>query len=264
MTTTDNRIPSALARVLFPNIEAVGTLSLDAGCLRFEAEAMPLLHPHEQMILAAVTRWRAPRRILEIGTGQGRSTRILAANALDDATVVTIDLPPEDRGAYSRSCLHGDQEVGRHFADAPVNAQIRQIFCDSRQLQADDLRREHETPDLILVDGDHGYDAVRHDTELALALAGPRTVILWHDFYTFPAYIAEGRERRGVYAALNELAEENRIVLRHVIGTYYVAGCPEWPRDKPGRILPPGSAPGPFGQGIVRLAASAFDGWAEG
>lgn len=253
-----NRIPAAAARALFPGVEEIGLIAVEAHGLGFSPETLPILYPYEQFVLAAVTRWRAPRAVLEIGTGQGRSTRVLAANSPANALVVTVDLPSEARGEYSRSCLHGDMEVGRRFAnDAAAGARIHQILCDSRQLNPAALREAYGEMDLILVDGDHGYDAVRADTELALALAGPNTIILWHDFYTFPDYIAEGPVKRGVYPALNELAATGRIALRHIIGTYYVAGCGAWTSATPGKPAGTGApAGGPFGQGIVRLAAS--------
>lgn len=252
-----NRILAAAVRALFPGVEEIGLIAVEAHGLGFSPETLPILYPYEQFVLAAVTRWRAPRAVLEIGTGQGRSTRVLAANSPANALVVTVDLPSEARGEYSRSCLHGDVEVGRRFAnDAANGAQIHQILCDSRQLNPAALREAYGEMDLIVVDGDHGYDAVRADTELALALAGPNTIILWHDFYTFPDYLAEGSAKRGVYPALNELADTGRIALRHIIGTYYVAGCGAWTPETPGTPTGAETPAGPFGQGIVRLAAS--------
>ena len=104
----------------------------------------------------------------------------------------------------------------------------------------------------MLVDADHGYDAVKADSEAAFRLVSDDGLILWHDFYPM-----KGFESFGVTRYLNDLSENSDWVLRHIAGTYYVVGSRKWTSQLPGEVHEFGSGEGAFSDRIVRLAQSA-------
>lgn len=56
--------------------------------------------------------------------------------------------------------------------------------------------------DFVLVDGDHRYGGVRRDSDFALRQRSPRSIVLRHDFYCFPGYVADA-PKRGIYPVLH-------------------------------------------------------------
>jgi predicted O-methyltransferase YrrM len=256
MNRPQNTIPTAELRQLFPGIGGNQPLVVNSSPLAMGGVEMPLLLPYEQLVLAAIVRYRKPRRLLEFGTAQGHSTFSFAANSPPDATVYTLDLHPEAWSDYTEKCLLGDVGVGLAFRDTPEATKIRQLLRNADAELPDELTRHRGGFDYIHVDADHGYAGVKADTLAALDLAAPTAVITWHDFYDFPDYIAQGRVRRGVYPWLNELQATGRIVLRHILGTYLVVGCPGWTETVPGRLRQPGESQTDFGMRIVRLGDS--------
>ena len=156
----------------------------------------------ELTILAALTRWISPKRILEIGTFNGWTSHNLALQLEDEAELVTINLPD---GEHPR--LESGGWNARYFPETvssllfegrPTASQIKQIRKDSANLSAEDFSDKF---DLIFIDGSHSFAYVENDTKLALSVANDQAIIIWHD-YGKPAHWAgvteylhrEGRE----------------------------------------------------------------------
>ena len=57
--------------------------------------------------------------------------------------------------------------------------------------------------DLVFVDGDHSYEAVKNDSEKALRMLAPGGIILWHDFAAktpgIVRYMKEFSQQRPVF-----------------------------------------------------------------
>jgi SAM-dependent methyltransferase len=175
---------------------------------------------YELLVLASLVRKAQPRRCFEIGTFDGRTTLNLAANAPEDATIVTLDLPPKELGKTSFAVAPGDEQFidkpasGARFQGTPHAARIRQVFGDSATF---DYTPYEETMDLVFVDGAHSYEYVKSDTRAALRLLKPGGgMILWHD-YSSPYW-------KGLTRALNELRNEipELATMRHIRGTTLV------------------------------------------
>ncbi|CAK0770563.1 hypothetical protein WCLP8_4580002 [uncultured Gammaproteobacteria bacterium] len=147
---------------------------------------------------------------------------------------------------------------GTCYKTSRYSHKVSQIFRTESDDMPEALLRHKGRYDYIHIDGDHSYNGVRTDTLTALDLATHGAILTWHDFYTFPDYIAQGRERRGVYSYLNELARDASITLRHIVGTYLVVGSRAWPKDLPGVLLQPGDAEAPFGRRNLRLADTGW------
>ena len=138
----------------------------------------------DAMAVLAVLVDRAPRVVLEIGTFDGRTTRLLSLNA-PSATIHTVDLPESfdaasDPSAMVKDDLHliGARRVGVEYRSDPSITNVVQHFGDS----ADWDFGKAEGATFYLIDGAHTYEYVRSDTQKALATArGRDATLLWHD-----------------------------------------------------------------------------------
>ena len=130
-------------------------------------------------LLAIATAVQA-KKILEIGTWNGNTTVNLASNT--DATVVTLDLPPDQQTGSDIPNLTDRSQLGRQFHGHPSEPRIRQVYGDSSRIDWTTLGPPF---DLIFIDGAHHYDFVARDTENAIAHLAPKGAIVWHDYGIF-------------------------------------------------------------------------------
>jgi predicted O-methyltransferase YrrM len=149
-----------------------------------------------------------PARIVEFGTFLGIGTTTMALNC--QAEILTIDLPDSSQADDIRSLNEADQSlvtrsrnrIGSFYADKPVRQRIRELRCDSRQL---DLTQHVRQAQLCLVDGGHSYECVAADTANALRVLAPGGIIVWDDYYwRYP----------DVARYLNELARSGKSLAR--------------------------------------------------
>lgn len=138
---------------------------------------------YEKLCLAALVKHKAPKRIIEIGTFDGATTRLLAANA-PDALVHTVDLPPGDAHTQAEVTERDkfaieQRDVGHVYKASPEACRIAQHLCDS---MAFDFEGLGERFDFAFIDGAHSYEYVKSDTEKILEVIGPNPVIAWHDY----------------------------------------------------------------------------------
>lgn len=168
----------------------------------------------ELTVLCRLVRERSPRAVFEIGTFDGRTTLNLAANAPDEATVHTLDLPPNQPTAYALAAADykfvdkpasGARLVGTAYA-----SRVTQLYGDSATFDFSPYRA-----DFVFVDGSHAYEYVMSDSVRALELLGdePGTIV-WHDYGAWD----------GVTRGLQELAATDSRFrgLRWVAGTTLV------------------------------------------
>ncbi len=165
----------------------------------------------ELTVIALLVRTRAPRVIWEFGTFDGRTTRVLAANA-PDAEVHSLDLPPTETPLHALSGAERQfvekPSSGARFRDTAEAARIKQHLGDSARF---DFAPWGGRTDFVFVDGSHAEAYVRNDTARARALTDGRdAVIVWHDYGAWP----------DVTRVLDELAEHE--LLYRVHGTTLV------------------------------------------
>jgi hypothetical protein len=120
---------------------------------------------------------RSPKSIVEIGTFNGYTTRMMALN-LPSAEIHTIDLPEdftESDSTLQKDDFHliATRRVGCEYRADPSIQSITQHFGDT----ADYV---FPSAEFFFIDGSHTYDYARNDTEKALACGIAKTLV-WHD-----------------------------------------------------------------------------------
>ena len=166
-----------------------------AGRVRAQIEHIPsetIGTPLEQLAcLALVTKAIDARAVFEIGTFRGRTALNFALNASDDATVYTMDLPPDDRDGPSRRThtsdarIISDSQTGSDYRGSDVEQKIVQLYGDSASF---DFSPYYGKMDLVYVDGAHDYEAVKRDSENALRMLRPGGYALWDEFCNYGDY----------------------------------------------------------------------------
>jgi predicted O-methyltransferase YrrM len=127
--------------------------------------------PTDLALLRALARQISNCRYFEIGTWRGESAANVAEVA---ATVHTLNLSAAEMQALGLSeryaNLHG------YFSRPLPN--VTHLKGNSATF----LMRELGHFDLVFIDGDHRYEAVRTDTQRVFEhLVGPGTTVVWHD-----------------------------------------------------------------------------------
>ena len=130
--------------------------------------------PTDLLLLRALVRRAGPAaRYFEIGTWRGESAAAVADTA---AEVYTLNLSAEQLRALGLDDAYIDQHG--HFS-RPL-PKVTHLFGDSATFNYAAV--PGGSFDVVFIDGDHRYAAVRTDTARVFAqLVGPQTVVVWHD-----------------------------------------------------------------------------------
>lgn len=128
--------------------------------------------------LVALVRSVCPRHVIEFGVNVGRTAKVIMANVdgIEDYTGIDVAPGYVPAKAVQRNEIpaHPGELVG---ADPRFQLVVRPR--GSLDLTAADLA----PCDAAFIDGDHGREAVLHDTALARALVRPGGIIVWHDYH---------------------------------------------------------------------------------
>lgn len=159
---------------------------------RFPDEVPGWLTAEEGTALAQAA---AGRRVLEIGSYLGRSAICLAQTARQ---VTCVD--PFDGRATNEP---GDTLVPflENLTGYGLRDRVSVQVGTAAQILPD---LPSASFDLIFIDGDHDYNAVRADVAAALPLLAPGGVLAFHDYRTHPGE-HDGSWDEGVTLAVNEL-----------------------------------------------------------
>ena len=128
--------------------------------------------PTDLALLRGLARQHPACRYFEIGTWRGESAANVAAVA---ATVHTLNLS----AAELRALGLAEEYIDLHgFFSQPL-PNVTHLHGNSATFDLPGLGQQF---DLIFIDGDHHYDAVRRDTARVFEhLVGPSTAVVWHD-----------------------------------------------------------------------------------
>ena len=122
--------------------------------------------------------WLEPRTLVEYGTLYGRGTKIMAENSPQNARILTVDLPDEQRASgeprYSSDTIFmrlNEVPVGSKYRDSPTSHKVKQVRMDTTSPEfartLDDFLKG-ETIDFALIDAAHDYDTTKALFELSL------------------------------------------------------------------------------------------------
>jgi len=157
------------------------------------------------VMLAKIALSARPRRVLEVGSYRGYTARLLAEHTPPDTSIVALDRDP----------LHGEA-----YRNSPLASKIeRRIGNVDAAAFAGDKAASY---DLIFLDADHAYRAVKHDTEVLLPLLAPGGIFAWHDYANWGRFSG----RNGVPEYLHQLARTCPLVA--VGGSWLAAYSPAW------------------------------------
>lgn len=166
----------------------------------------------EREVLVRILQWMQPKIIVEYGTNKGRSTSIMVAKSPEDAQILTVDLPDEERGLnanppYSTDTAFMDGEVGLHYKGTAYENKITQVRMDATTPKfAEELRRwlGRRRIDFALIDAAHDYETTRDLFLQAWDRMSPGGVILTDDYGKMRTHV-------GCTEALTELARRKDI-----------------------------------------------------
>lgn len=127
--------------------------------------------------LGAACRNARARVLVEIGTGEGFATALMARNA-PDGVVHTVNIPPEEIAAGGRLVTGAPERaaIGSHYRACGL-ANIVQVLANTLTWEPD-----VGTIDVAFIDGCHDADFVFNDTRKLLARCRSGSLVLWHDF----------------------------------------------------------------------------------
>ena len=189
---------------------------------RFPEEVPGWLTETEGRALAEAA---AGKRVLEVGSYLGRSTICLAQSAAHVTCVDPFDGRATDR---PRDTFRGFLENLERYGVGP---RVRPYRGPFDAVLPDLLAGAF---DLVFIDADHDYDAVRGNIHAALPLLAAGGLLAFHDYRKFPGE-HDGRWDEGVTQAVDELlAGGARLVSRAGTVAFVrpVTG-PEAPRSEP-------------------------------
>lgn len=174
------RVPLSKA---LPGVEEVEVLLPRA----FDRKRGTSISAEEACHLGAIAKCIKAAKALEIGTYDGNTALVLAANLAEEGGVVTVDLPPDfDMGKQDsltypnvKLNLTPRDQLGRQYPGHRLSARIRQVYGDSAKLNWSALGGPF---DVVFIDGCHSGPYVRSDSLNALNHLAPGGVIVWHDY----------------------------------------------------------------------------------
>lgn len=180
-------LPRVPLSAVLPGIEGV-EVSIPRA---FDRKSGTSISVEEACHLGAIARCSKAAKALEIGTYDGNSALVLAANLPAEGCVVTIDLPPDFGMDKQGSLAYSDVELnltardqlGRQYKSHELSSRVRQVYGDSAQLDWNTLGGPF---DLVFIDGCHSEAYVRSDSENAMRQLAPGGIIVWHDYGMLP------------------------------------------------------------------------------
>ena len=160
----------------------------------------------ERKIIASIS--KISNNMLEIGTGKGGTTLIMAAYSPPGANVSTIDLPDNvrailyeqgDSPTLAANAVNSRVSSDYVYKKTKHEKKIHQIFADTKHFDETNLSKQL---DFIFVDGANTYSYIKNDTKKALNMIKVNGFILWHNYdKKFP----------DVIRFINELSQTHKV-----------------------------------------------------
>ncbi len=148
--------------------------------------------------------------IYEIGSYCGRSTRSIADNSLDSCKIYCVDpwdfrIPTYDANGNIAEMMIIDTITYQQFC-LNLGDHIKSSKVISVRMKWEDFILTKEA-DFIFIDGNHTYEAVKHDILKAIKYAKSGGIIAGHDYKIFD----------GVDMAVDECFQKSKFWVRETI-----------------------------------------------
>jgi predicted O-methyltransferase YrrM len=155
----------------------------------------------EQEVLLALVGSVQPRAMIEIGVNIGRTAQAVLQHIGSIEQYIGIDVGPEYRFEIPAQSIERPDEPGHLVKNDP---RFEMVWRNGGVIGL-----KHPCG-VVFIDGDHGRNAVTHDSMLATHLVQPGGLIIWHDY---------GNPSVQVTPVLDQLLAEGRD-LWHVEATW--------------------------------------------
>ena len=142
----------------------------------------------ELLSICALVKDFNAKKVFEIGTYDGRTSRAVAMNLPEDGMLLTLNLPPETKSVDLETNLvdvnlAAKVSSGERFLNKPEAEKIRQVWGDSATY---DFSKFYGAMDVVFIDGAHSAAYAKNDTEEALKLLKDSGgLIIWHDAHLY-------------------------------------------------------------------------------
>lgn len=131
-----------------------------------------------ETLIALIRMVKEPRRVLEIGVNVGRTAKAIMANVPGIKHYIGVDVPLSYKPILALQNNNAVPNPGEMVLDDP---RFQLIIRPRGSL---DLTPEELPPcDVVFIDGDHGWAAVEHDSQLARRVVRGGGIIIWHDYH---------------------------------------------------------------------------------
>jgi predicted O-methyltransferase YrrM len=187
-------------------LPTIAKSSLELPSIDWSKRTRRFMNPGELEALLALVASVAPKVVIEIGVNEGRTAKAMMQYIPTIERYLGIDVQP----GYIPACKVQAQEVPERpgwMAADDARFKLTLARRGSLDLVIGDL----PACDAIFIDGDHGRDAVMHDTDLAFAAVRKGGIVIWHDYHDLG--IVDVRD------VLHRLAD-NGAPIQHVAGTW--------------------------------------------
>ena len=142
----------------------------------------------ELLSICALVKDFNAKKVFEIGTYDGRTSRAIAMNLPEDGMLYTLNLHPETKKVDLETSqvdvnLAAKVESGERFLNRPEAQKIKQVWGDSAKYDFSDY---YGDMDAVFIDGAHSAAYAQNDTEIALKLVKKSGgLIIWHDAHLY-------------------------------------------------------------------------------
>jgi predicted O-methyltransferase YrrM len=147
-----------------------------------------------------------PQTVIEFGVNEGRTAKALLRHIPSIRKYIGIDVLPGYVTAKTVQRREIPDKPGHLAADEKAFELILRTR-GSLDLVADDL----PACDAVFIDGDHGREAVEHDSALARARINAGGLIVWHDYHELGTV--------DVKSVLDSMAAQG-YPIKHIAGTW--------------------------------------------
>lgn len=179
--TTDTSILSTIPVVSLEELLGGSKQTISLNISTKEDGAMPY---YQAIPFVSLLVKHNPLVVVEVGTFLGHTTKLIAQN-LPEATVHTMDLPPDflNKEDTVKNLAKDDfhliekRKTGREFLGTQYENRITQHLGDTATYDFNVIK----DATFFFIDGSHTYDYCKNDSEKCYEICGGKGVFLWHD-----------------------------------------------------------------------------------